>query len=643
MNSNNSQASLNSFGQGGARGATTTTTNTNNNNNETASSTSSSSRTSICASQAGAYNAQNSLNYRSISLIDSIQFKFEGNLSKNGVVLADCDNDDKNELLIGTLNGELLIFKDSSTIPLATAKELGMISCIVVGDILNKNRNSIITISIEGYLNIFAFHFELAHDAAGHSHTAVSLNPTRRGSNFSTVSVPLSSVKCPPTITDNEEFGGQQHPSVSNSLICVHAQQIQANAMSALIADIDADGSNELIVALSDRVVRSYRAVQYGEEIKLVGIHKWEFSDQIGSITLSTSWENVVPTAAASTNAANGSQKSGSSDHSNGGGGNGIDRQERKSVLVAQHGGMYAKVHSSDVVVANSATSEDNSVELVMKNGGGGGGGDEASEEDVIDDDEEQHLIEQAIGLRPEYKTITPVPPLRNPQISAEIVADIATGSATTASSSSPDSSESDSNGNGNSNSNRLIAVATADGLLLLLEEEHIKWQLQLEQKIACLRKHDIDGDGRDELVACTWNGQTYLVNLDTRIVSCQFDQPIAAFTVGHYHLNDRRMTVLVYGTFTCSVHLYYNVDCAFNVDTSSDGPHLLGYIRASNETLAGQLETLVRRLNESRVGEGEEEVETEEGENAKRPPSSETKFKVDAKLIEALLYGSFP
>lgn len=109
MNSNNSQASLNSFGQGGARGATTTTTNTNNNNNETASSTSSSSRTSICASQAGAYNAQNSLNYRSISLIDSIQFKFEGNLSKNGVVLADCDNDDVSRVKRGA--ERFLMFK----------------------------------------------------------------------------------------------------------------------------------------------------------------------------------------------------------------------------------------------------------------------------------------------------------------------------------------------------------------------------------------------------------------------------------------------------------------------------------------------------------------------------------------------------
>lgn len=49
--------------------------------------------------------------------------------------------------------------------------------------------------------------------------------------------------------------------------------------MGALIADIDGDGQNELIVALSDRVVRSYRAMLYaGEEMKLVGIHKWEFS-----------------------------------------------------------------------------------------------------------------------------------------------------------------------------------------------------------------------------------------------------------------------------------------------------------------------------------------------------------------------------
>lgn len=241
--------------------------------------------------------------------------------------------------------------------------------------------------------------------------------------------------------------------------------------MSALIADIDADGANELIVALSDRVVRSYRAVQYGEEVKLVGIHKWEFSDQIGSITLSTSFESF----AASPTETNGNEESRSTNF-----------QEQKSVLVAQHGGMFARVHGFNSDALN------NSTELtVVKNGVDGGEEGEEGDGSVDDDEEQQHLIEEQaiIGLRPEYKTITPVPPVRNPQISAEIVADIRQGSKKKV------------NQNNNSPEN-LVAVATADGLLLLLDEggEHIRWQLQLEQKVAALRKHDIDGDGRDEL-----------------------------------------------------------------------------------------------------------------------------------------------
>lgn len=62
--------------------------------NRNESSTSSSSRsTSISAAQSP-FIVPPTQNYRSISLIDSIQFKVDGNLSKNSVVLADCDNDD---------------------------------------------------------------------------------------------------------------------------------------------------------------------------------------------------------------------------------------------------------------------------------------------------------------------------------------------------------------------------------------------------------------------------------------------------------------------------------------------------------------------------------------------------------------------
>ena len=379
-------------------------------------------------------------------------------------------------------------------------------------------------------------------------------------------------------------------------MVLLYGQTIQANAMCALIADIDGDGQNELIVALSDRVVRSYRAIQYGngdDIVKLVGIHKWEFSDQIGSITLSTYWEYVVPSSATGSNSNGRSSSSSQKSESSTGNCLNIDsneRVERKSVLVAQHGGIFAKLHCGDVVPNDN---------LTLKDGEG-------------DPDEEQ-----AIGLTPEYKNIT-LPPLRNPQISADIISDII------------------SNSKDQAEENKLIAVATADGLLMLLDEDNIRWQVQLEQKVASLLKHDIDNDGRDELVVCTWNGHTFFVNLDGRIVTCHFDQPVSSFTVGHYDINGYRKTCLAYGTFTNSVNLFYNLDCSFNIDTSDDV--FLDYIRTNNSTLIDQLEMLVRKLNANnnhkKSQEGPSDVINVDEED------EPTQFNVDAKLINAILYG---
>lgn len=482
--------------------------------------------------------SQNSPNFRSISLIESINFKFDGNISKNALVLDDCDNDGKNELLVGTLNGELLIFKGNSTVPIEKAKDLGMISCIVVGDILAKDMNYIITISIEGYLNIFAFIFECV------DHNSVSMN--RRGSNFSGSFPFNNNVKLPPTIT--EELSG------NNQFSLVHFQQIQANAMCALIADIDNDGNNELIVALSDRVVRSYRAVHSGDDMKLVGIHKWEFSDQIGSIALSTFWEQNN-----TTNSANDEN----------------DKIQRSSILVAQHGGIFAQLNCWDATIVNNIT---------------------------IDDEDPEAEDNFAIGITPKYQTIS-LPPQRNPQISAEIIADIGNNTDCT-------------------EAGKLISIATSDGLLVLLRDEDITWQCQLEQKIQSLKKHDIDGDGRDELVICTWNGQTYFVDLDCRIVTCQFDQPVSAFTVGHYDLNGQRMSCLVYGTFTNSLHLYYNIDCSFALKNSDNV--FFEFIRTNHLPLMEQLTAFVTKLNSESDEEGGEKKQ----------------FKIDSKLINSILYG---
>lgn len=53
-----------------------------------------------------------------------------------------------------------------------------------------------------------------------------------------------------------------------------------------LLCDIDSDGLTELIVGLTDRVIRSYRWSQSAAAGRLVPLHKWECGNQIGSIIL---------------------------------------------------------------------------------------------------------------------------------------------------------------------------------------------------------------------------------------------------------------------------------------------------------------------------------------------------------------------
>lgn len=51
----------------------------------------------------------------------------------------------------------------------------------------------------------------------------------------------------------------RERKSVGNRLNLVHRQRIPANCKDIILADIDGDGSVELVLGLTDRVVRSYR------------------------------------------------------------------------------------------------------------------------------------------------------------------------------------------------------------------------------------------------------------------------------------------------------------------------------------------------------------------------------------------------
>ena len=57
-----------------------------------------------------------------------------------------------------------------------------------------------------------------------------------------------------------------------------------------IIGDINGDKSTELVISLTDRVVRTYKWVScLGEETqsgRLISVNKWEFASQIGTVTL---------------------------------------------------------------------------------------------------------------------------------------------------------------------------------------------------------------------------------------------------------------------------------------------------------------------------------------------------------------------
>ncbi|KAI1730376.1 fcf1 domain-containing protein [Ditylenchus destructor] len=90
------------------------------------------------------------------------------------------------------------------------------------------------------------------------------------------------------TITSNGLLQSLEFPSVGLSR--TFCQQIYANVCSAQILDVDGDGSAELVVVMTDRVVRSYRFL--GDAEKLVPLNKWEMPSQISGWSIGIDGSN---------------------------------------------------------------------------------------------------------------------------------------------------------------------------------------------------------------------------------------------------------------------------------------------------------------------------------------------------------------
>lgn len=161
---------------------------------------------------------------KTLSLVECLELKFTGSILKEALCFGDVDNDGVSELVVGTSDGELFIYKHDKCI--CRAFDLGCISAVAVGDLLNVKKNSTIVITTEGYCHIFDVEEELR-------------------SNFELIGGTSP--------TGNVQFND------CKVIQQFHSQRIVANTKAIFLADVDDDGLIELVCGLTDRVLRTYK------------------------------------------------------------------------------------------------------------------------------------------------------------------------------------------------------------------------------------------------------------------------------------------------------------------------------------------------------------------------------------------------
>ncbi|KAJ8982298.1 hypothetical protein NQ317_001158 [Molorchus minor] len=466
---------------------------------------------------------------RAISLVKRIKFEFTGNVVRDALTLGDIDNDGCNELIVGNQNGEVVIFKGQEKYQ--TIIQSHFVSCVAVGNILNDNRNVLIIITADGWCYLYAIPERQTEKLGSNLSDGVEEVDGQNQSTSGSGSVE--------TLSNTDTTSTTKLREKQLQLICIHQQRIPANAkfyltkaigrdnflhshnfQNILLGDVDGDGLNEMVLGLTDRVVRSYRwinsldkpnlkATEFGMinesshdlQGKFVALNKWECANQIGSITLHHSWDG------------------------------------RASLLIAQPGGTFMRIRCSS----------DDSVYQT---------GFESSAQSSSNDSQSEN-ISSAV----DYQFLG-ISRMRNQNISTEILGDLKSPNEDSTEKSKSTSSIEKSETSRSTSSGRPYAVATLDGTIMLVQDEIILWAIAVDHQVFALTKLDVTGNGSDDIVVCSWDGQTYILDQEKNSVRFHLEEPVQAFTSGYYNLNPNEpaVTCLVYVTFKNTIILYYDI-----------------------------------------------------------------------------------
>ncbi|TKS90618.1 KICSTOR complex protein ITFG2 [Collichthys lucidus] len=109
--------------------------------------------------------------------------------------------------------------------------------------------------------------------------------------------------------------------------------------------------------------------------------------------------------------------------------------------------------------------------------------------------------------------------------------------------------------------STHLIGSISKGTLKLMDSSEQLLWSVQVDHQLFALQKLDVTGDGREEVVACAWDGQTYIIDHNRTVVRFQFDENVNAFCAGQYTCKEgKNSPCLVYVSFNHKIYVYWKV-----------------------------------------------------------------------------------